>query len=51
LSPNSILENQVPQESWSGMKSSVSDFKVFGCVAYAHVPEELRRNLDYRSEK
>jgi hypothetical protein len=33
------------------MKSSVSHFKVFGCVAYAHVPEELRRKLDDRSEK
>jgi hypothetical protein len=51
LSPTSSLENQVPQEAWSGMKSSVSHFKVFGCVAYAHVPEEMRRNLDDRSEK
>jgi hypothetical protein len=33
------------------MKSSVSHFKVFGCVAYAHVPEEMRRKLDDRSEK
>jgi hypothetical protein len=33
------------------MKYSVSHFKVFGCVAYAHVPEEMRRNIDDRSEK
>jgi hypothetical protein len=51
LSPTSTLENQVPQESLSGMKSSISHFKVFGCVAYAHVPEEMRRKFDGRSEK
>jgi hypothetical protein len=51
LSPTNSLKNQVPQEAWSGMKSSVSHFKVFGCVAYAHVPKEMRRKLDDRSEK
>lgn len=25
--------------------------RVFGCVSYAHVPEEMRRKLDDRSEK
>jgi hypothetical protein len=45
------LENQVPQEAWSGMKSSVSHFKVFGCVSYSHVHEELKRKLDDRSQK
>jgi hypothetical protein len=50
LSPTRSLENQVPQEAWSGMKSSVSHFNCFGCVAYAHVPEEMRRKLDDRSE-
>jgi hypothetical protein len=32
------------------MKSNVSHFKFFGFVANAHVPEELRRNIDDRSE-
>jgi len=51
FSPTSTLENQFPQEAWSGMKSSVSHFKVFGCVAYAHVSEEMGIKLDDRSEK
>ena len=28
------------------MNHSVSQLKVFGCVAYAHVPDELRKKLD-----
>ena len=37
------VKNKVPQEAWMGMNHSVSHLKVFGCVAYAHVPNELRR--------
>jgi len=51
LSPTISVKNKVPQESWSGMKSIISHFKYFGCIAYAHVLEELRRKLDDRSEK
>lgn len=29
----------------------MSHMTVFGCVAYAHVPEEARRKLDYKTEK
>lgn len=50
-SPTSSVKDKVPQEAWSGMKSGVSHFRVFGCVAYAHIPEELRKKLDDRSEK
>jgi len=32
------LDDQTPQEAWSGQKLSVSHLKVFGSVAYAHVP-------------
>jgi len=51
FSPTNSLKNKVPKEAWSGMKSSVFYFKVVGCVAYAHVPKELTRKLDDRSEK
>jgi len=33
------------------MSCNVANFKVFGCVAYAHVPKELRRNVHDKSEK
>jgi hypothetical protein len=50
-SPTKSVKNKVPQESWSGMKCSVSHFRVFGCVAYSHVLEEIRTKLDEISEK
>jgi len=33
------------------MSCSVAHFRVFDCVAYAHIPKELRRKLDDKSEK
>ena len=33
------------------MNHSVSHLKVFGCVAYAHVPDELRKKLDKKGHK
>ena len=45
------VKNKVPQESWIGMNHSVSHLKVFGCVAYAHVPDELTKKLDKKGHK
>jgi transposase InsO family protein len=50
-SPTSSVQGKVPEEKWSGSKVNVSHFKKFGCVAFAHVSEELRKNLDDRSQK
>jgi hypothetical protein len=43
--------NFTPEETWSGHKPSVAHMKVFGCIAYAHVPKENRRKLDDKSVK
>eukprot|EP00253_Pinus_taeda_P032482 PITA_32482 len=43
--------NKVPEEAWSGRKQGVTHMKVFGCVAYAHIPDQLRRKLDSKGEK
>ncbi|KAJ0847396.1 putative RNA-directed DNA polymerase [Helianthus annuus] len=45
------LEDKVPEEAWSGIKPSVDYFKVFGCIAYATIPAQLRTKLDDRSLK
>jgi hypothetical protein len=50
-SPTKSVKDKVPQEAWSGTKSSVSHIRIFGFKAYAHVPEEIRRKLDSISEK
>ena len=43
--PTKSVNNKVPQEAWTGMNHSVCNLKAFGCVAYAHVLDELRRKL------
>ena len=49
--PTKSVKNKVPQEAWTGMNHSVSHLKVFCCVAYVHVPDELRRKLDKKGQK
>ena len=45
------MEDKTPQEVWIGKKPSLSHLRVFGCVAYVHVPKEKRTKLDIKSEK
>ena len=33
-------------ERWYGRKPDVSHLRVFGCMAYAHVPDSERGKLD-----
>lgn len=46
-----IKENITPYERWYGRKPDVSRFRVFGCMAYAHVPDAQRQKLDKKAEK
>nr|GEV70124.1 hypothetical protein [Tanacetum cinerariifolium] len=46
----SALDNMTPQEAWSGMKPKVDYFRVFGCLAYVHVPYQKRHKLDEKSK-
>ncbi|GAU31479.1 hypothetical protein TSUD_386430 [Trifolium subterraneum] len=48
--PTKRLNNVTPEECWSGNKSNVSHLKVFGSIAYIHVPDQLRSKLDDKSE-
>lgn len=50
-SPTKSVMNRVPEQAWPGIYCSVSHFRVFRCVAYAHVPKERRGKLDDKSEK
>lgn len=49
--PSKSLDNKTPQEAWNGMKPTVSHLRVFGSIAYVHVPSQRRSKLDDRSEK
>lgn len=48
---SSINKNKTPYELWFGKKPNVSHMKVFGCIAYARVPDALRSKLDNKGIK
>ncbi|GKB48853.1 retrovirus-related pol polyprotein from transposon TNT 1-94 [Tanacetum coccineum] len=50
-SPTFAFQNMTPEEAWSGKKPDVSHFRVFGCIAYARVPDQKRKKLDDKGEK
>ena len=37
--PNKVLQGITPEEAWSKTKPDVSHFRVFGCEAWAHIPD------------
>jgi hypothetical protein len=50
--PTSVLESgMTPFEAWHGHKPDVSHLRRWGCVAYAHIPEELRKKLDHKGKR
>ena len=51
LPTSALKEGETPYERWYGRKPDVSHFRVFGCMAYAHVPDCERRKLDTKSRK
>ena len=46
----SSLDGVTPYEEWYLKKPNVRHFKVFGCLAYVHVPNKNIKKLDAKSE-
>lgn len=42
--PNVSFKDLTPEEAWSNVKPTVKHLRVFGCVAYMHIPNLLERN-------
>jgi transposase InsO family protein len=49
--PSRALPSITPEEAWSGRKPCISHMCVFGCIAYAMVPDEKRGKLDAKGTK
>ena len=49
--PTAGIYSKTPEEVWSGKKPDLSSLKIFGCICYVHIPQELRTKLDAKSEK
>jgi hypothetical protein len=50
-SPHKVLGNVTPEEAFTGRKPDISHLRIFGCVAYCHIPAEKRTKLDPTAEK
>lgn len=51
MTPTAAVHDVTPEERFSGKKPDLSHLKVFGCIGYVHVPDELRMKLDPKVEK
>ena len=49
--PTAAIHDITPEQQFTGTKPDVSHLKVFGCIAYVHVPDELRTKLDPKAKK
>jgi hypothetical protein len=49
--PTAAVHGMTLKEKFTSKKPNVSHFRVFGCIAYVHVPDEKRSKLDPKAEK
>ena len=49
--PIAVVHNVTPKERYSDKKPDLSHLKVFCCICYVHVSDELRTKLDAKDEK
>ena len=46
-----LKEKLTPYEKWYGQSPDLSHFRVFGYIAYAHIPGCQRSKLDKKAQK
>jgi hypothetical protein len=49
--PTKSLKNITTKGAWTKIKPDVSHFRVFGSIAWAHIPDEKNKTLQPKSEK
>lgn len=49
--PTAAVACKTPEEAWSGTRPCISHMRVFGCIAYAKVPDEKRTKLESKAIK
>ena len=45
------VHDLIPHEKFYGKKPNLSHVKIFGSIAFVHIPDEKRQMLDRKSEK
>lgn len=46
-----LVKEKTPYELWFKTKPNVSNMRIFGCIAYARIPDALRTKLDNKGKK
>ena len=46
-----VLDGKVAEEMWTSNEVDYSSLRVFGCLAYVHIPNEERSKLDPKSRQ
>jgi len=49
--PTRALDRSTPIEAFLGQKPSLYHLRVFGCLAYAHIPHQKRSKLDAKARR
>jgi len=49
--PIVVVHGMTLEEKFTGKKPNVLHFRVFGCIAYVHVPDEKRSKLNPKAQK
>ena len=49
--PHRALGKRTPESIFTKKKPEVSHFRIFGSVAYCHIPDEKRSKLDHTAER
>ena len=47
--PTKALKDITPEEAWSGRKPNLQHLRIFGSIAYVHIPKQKRHKLDAKS--
>jgi len=47
--PMQLVVGNTPFKAWLGKKAFLNHLRVFGCLAFVHVPTENQKKLDYRA--
>ena len=50
-SPSTANNGMTAFESLTGLKPNVDNLRIFGCLAYIHIPKDERRKLDSKASK
>ena len=49
-SPTKVVRDKTLFEAWHKQKPMVDQLKVFGCIAYTHIPSQERENFNERGK-